>query len=253
MGKVWFIGAGPGDPELLTIRALKILEKCRLIIYPGSLINEEFFDFLKKNFPDAELLDSAPLILEEIFQRILETISQGRDVARLVSGSPAFYSAIQEQIELLRRSGIPYEVIPGISSGTAGACRMGIELTYPELSHTVIFTRFSGKTGGATPEEIKKLTLKNAVLVFFLSTSLADKLQNTLLEVLPEDTPIAIVYRVYQSKELIFHGTLHQLTTLVDRLPERKTALIYVGNALKLLIENPGIRSKLYGKNKKRK
>lgn len=245
--KVYFIGMGPGDPELLTLKAWKILKNSQVILYPGSLANPEMIDFLKRELPFSEFYDSAFLKLEEILEIIEKAILEGKQVARLVSGDPSFYSAIQEQIEGLRERKIEYEIIPGVSSATAGASKLGIELTCPEVSHTVIFTRFSGKTGGATPEEIKSLALKKATLVFFLSTSYAKDLENTLLEILPSDTPVAILYRITHKEEKIVKGTLKELSELVKKENIKKTALIYVGEVLKLSFQSLGKRSKLYG------
>ncbi len=245
--KVYFIGMGPGDPELLTLKAWRIIKDSQVILYPGSLANAEMIDFLKKELPTAQFYDSAPLKLEEIIKIIETAVLSKKQVARLVSGDPSFYSAIQEQIEILRKKNIDYEIIPGISSASAGASRLGIELTYPEVSHTVIFTRFLGKTGGATPEEIKSLALKKATLVFFLSASYVKELKETLLEVLPSETPVAVLYRITQKEEKILIGTLDQLSSLLERENIKKTALIYVGEVLKLHFQNLGKRSKLYG------
>lgn len=246
--KVYFIGLGPGDPELLTLKAWKVLKNSQVVLYPGSLANPEMIDFLKKELPLAQFYNTAPLKLEEILEIVERAVFEGKQVARLVSGDPSFYSAIQEQIEVLREKGITYQIIPGISSAIAGASKLGIELTYPEISHTVIFTRFSGKTGGATPEEIKSLALKKATLVFFLSASYVKELEETLLEVLPAETPVAILYRLTQKEEKILTGILKELSELMERENIKKTALIYVGEVLKLSSQNLGKRSKLYGK-----
>lgn len=245
--KVYFIGMGPGDPELLTLKAWKVIKASQVILYPGSLANPEMIDSLKKELSLAQFYDSAPLKLEEILEIIEKAILNGKQVARLVSGDPSFYSAIQEQIEVLREKGIDYEIIPGVSSASAGASKLGIELTYPEISHTVIFTRFLGKTGGATPEEVKNLALKKGTLVFFLSISYVKELEKTLLEVLSPETPVAVLYRITQKEEKILIGTLKKLSSLVKKENLKKTALIYVGEVLKLSFKNLGKRSKLYG------
>ena len=247
--KVYFIGIGPGDPELLTLKAWKIIKSSQVIIYPGSLVNPEMIELFKKEVPSAEMHDSSQLNLENITALIEKAICENKKVARLVSGDPAFYSAIQEQIEVLRKKEIPYEVIPGISSAVAGAAKLGIELTYPELSHTVIFTRIAGKTGGATSEEIKRLALKKATLVFFLSAGYAEELKKILLEVLSPETPVAILYRLTQKDEKILHGTLKELDILLKKENIKKTALIYVGEVLNCVFKNLGKRSKLYGKS----
>jgi precorrin-4/cobalt-precorrin-4 C11-methyltransferase len=242
--KVYFIGAGPGDPELLTVKAVKILNSAGCVIYPGSLINKEIIENLK-----ADLYDSAKLKLEEIVEIMERYVKKGKTVARLVSGDPSIYSAIQEQIEILREKGIPYEVIPGVCSAMAAGARMGIELTVPEISQTLILTRFEGKTGGATKEEVKKLATVKGTLVFFLSASLVDELQKTLVEVLPLDTPVSVAYKVTHKEEKIIYGTLKELSHLIKENGIKRTALIFVGESLKGIKENTYKRSKLYDKD----
>ncbi len=241
--KVYFIGAGPGDPELLTIKAYKILNSAECIIYPGSLINVELLKGLK-----GDLYDSANLSLKKIVEIIERYVKDGKIVARLVSGDPSIYSAIQEQIEELRQKNIPYEVIPGISSYQAASAKMGIELTIPEVSQTVILTRFEGKTGGASREEIQALAKVKGTMVFFLSANLAENLQKTLEEVLPLDTPIAIVYKVCHKEEKFLFGSLKELQSLLKENNIKRTALIFVGETLKAINKNLNKRSKLYGK-----
>jgi precorrin-4/cobalt-precorrin-4 C11-methyltransferase len=241
--KVYFIGAGPGDPELLTIKAYKILNSAECIIYPGSLINKELLKGL-----NGDLYDSANLSLEEIVEIMERYVKNGKLVARLVSGDPSIYSAIQEQIEVLRQKNIPYEIIPGVSSYQAASAKMGIELTIPAISQTIILTRFEGKTGGASKEEIKTLAKIKGTMVFFLSADFAENLQKTLEEVLPIDTPIAIAYKVCHKEEKFLFGSLKELHSLLKEHNIKKTALIFVGEALKAIKENLNKRSKLYGK-----
>lgn len=242
--KVYFIGAGPGDPELLTVKAVKILNSADCVIYPGSLINEEIIENLK-----ADLYDSAKLKLEEIVEIMERYVKKGKTVARLVSGDPSIYSAIQEQIEILREKGIPYEVISGVCSAMAAGARMGIELTIPEISQTLILTRFEGKTGGATKEEVKKLATVKGTLIFFLSASLVNQLQKTLTEVLPLATPVSVAYKVTHKEEKIIYGTLKELSHLIKENGIKRTALIFVGESLKGIKENIYKRSKLYDKD----
>jgi len=241
--KVYFIGAGPGDPELLTIKAYKILNSADCIIYPGSLINVELLKGLK-----GDLYDSANLNLEKIVEIMERYVKDGKIVARMVSGDPSIYSAIQEQIEELRKKNIPYEIIPGVSSYQAASAKMGIELTIPEISQTIILTRFAGKTGGALREEIQNLAKIRGTMVFFLSANLAESLQKTLEEVLPLDTPIAIAYKVCHKEEKFLHGSLKELQSLLKEHNIKKTALIFVGEVLKAVQENFNKRSKLYDK-----
>ncbi|MCS7200308.1 MAG: cobalt-precorrin-4/precorrin-4 C(11)-methyltransferase [Caldimicrobium sp.] len=248
MEKVYFIGMGPGDPELLTLKAVKILKEAHCIIYPGSLISSEMLRYLREINSDALYWDAFGRSLEEILERILDSYSQGERVVRVVSGDPSLYSSVMEHIELLRERGIPYEIIPGISSALLASSRLGIELTYPDFSHSVIFTRFKGKTGGAEEEEILKFAQTKSTLVFFLSSGLGKRLEDTLLKALPSDTPTAILYRLSQPEEKILLCPLSQLASTIERENISKSALIIVGEVLRLIENNYFKRSILYGK-----
>ncbi len=245
--KLYVVGIGPGDPELITVKANKILQSAGCIIYPGSLVSKKIIEFLKGL--KAELYDSSKLKLEEIIEIIEGYIKKRQIVARLVSGDPSIYSAIGEQIEIIKEKSIPYEIIPGISSAMAASAKMGLELTIPEISQTVIFTRFEGKTGGASKEEIKKLASVRATLVFFLSASLVHELEQTLLEVLSPETPIAIAYKVTWDEEKIIYGTLKGLSRLIKENEIKRTALIFVGESLRAIKEKLNKRSRLYDRN----
>ncbi|RME67605.1 MAG: cobalt-precorrin-4/precorrin-4 C(11)-methyltransferase, partial [Nitrospirae bacterium] len=174
---VYFVGAGPGDPELITLKGRKLLQKAHVIIYAGSLINPAMLEGLK-----AELYDSSGMKLEEIVDVMKRAVSQGKTVVRLHSGDISFYSAISEQIEVLRKEGIPYEVVPGVSSLSAGAAALGQELTIPEISQTVIITRAGGRTPVPEKESLELLAKHRATMVLFLSASLADRVQEALLK-----------------------------------------------------------------------
>ncbi|BAU22479.1 cobalt-precorrin-4 C(11)-methyltransferase [Caldimicrobium thiodismutans] len=248
MKKVYFIGIGPGDPELLTLKALRVIKEVDLIIYPGSLISEEMSSFLRKENVKAEFYNAFGKPLEEIIAKIKEYLEQNKVVARLVSGDPALYSSIMEHIEVLRDEGITYEIIPGISSGFMASARLGIEFTYPELSNSVVFTRLSGKTGGATEEEILTLAKTKSTLVFFLSSGLAEKLSTLLLKVYNPETQVAILYKLSRKDEKIILTTLSQLAGTMLKEGITRTALIVVGDVLKLMDKNFHKRSILYGK-----
>lgn len=245
LGKVYFVGAGPGDPELLTVKAKRLLETASCVIYPGSLLNPEIIKGIR-----ATLFDSSKMALEELVDLMERHVKKGEDVVRLVSGDPSIYSAIQEQMEELKSRGIPYEVIPGVSSAMAGAAIMAVELTVPEISEAVILLRFKGNTGGLTKEEIKRIASLRATMVFFLSTSLVKPLKETLLETLPGDTPIAVLHKITWPDGQVFLGKLSELDLIIERNSIKRTALIYVGEALKAIKEPFGKRSKLYGNKK---
>ncbi|MFN3406568.1 MAG: cobalt-precorrin-4/precorrin-4 C(11)-methyltransferase [Caldimicrobium sp.] len=244
--KVYFIGIGPGSPDLLTLRAYHIICRAQVIIYPGSLISSEMIDFLKKENPHAELYDAYGKSLSQIIEKIENALNKNQTVARLVSGDPSLYSSIMEHIEILREKNYPYEIIPGISSVFAASSKLGIEFTYPNLSHTLILTRFEGKTGGATEKEILTFLQTKSTLVFFLSSGLKDKLYNTLKKILPLDTKVAILYKLTHPEEKIFITTLENLPKTMEENNINKSALIVVGDILNLIDKNFYKRSILY-------
>jgi len=246
--QVYFIGAGPGDPELLTIRAKNIIERADVIIYADSLINPEVCSSARKG---TEIYRSASLSLEEITGIIVNAVKQGKVVARLQSGDPSIYGAIQEQMAALDEKGIAYEIIPGVSSLFAAAAALKVELTIPELSQTVIITRIEGKTPVPALESLKSLAQHQASLAIFLSISLISEVVSALLEGgYPADTPVAVVYRASWKDEVILQAPLKSLVERVQASGIRKQALILVGTFLNS--KEKGRRSKLYDRGFKR-
>lgn len=243
MAKVYFIGAGPGDPELITLKAIRIISQADVIIYAGSLVNQEILRYVKET---AQIHNSASLNLEEILDLIEAAVKQDRVVARLHSGDPALYGATGEQMELLTREGIPFEVIPGVSSFLAAAAALKRELTLPEVTQTVIITRLTGLTGVPEKESLSSLAKHQASMCIFLSVHLMEEVVAELREGFPPDTPVAVVEKVSWPAEKIIFGNLNTITQLVKAEKIEKTALILVGNFLK-----PGLKkySKLYAKN----
>jgi precorrin-4/cobalt-precorrin-4 C11-methyltransferase len=245
--QVYFIGAGPGDPELLTIGARDIVRRADVIIYADSLVNPEVCAFAKKG---AEIYPSVSLTLEETTEIIVNTVKQGKVVARLQSGDPAIYGAIQEQMAVLDEKGIAYEVIPGVSSLFAAAALLKTELTIPELSQTVIITRLEGKTPVPPLENLKSLARHQASLAIFLSASLIEKVVAELLAGgYPPDTPAAVVYKASWKDELVLRTTLENLAERVKASGITKQALILVGAFLGA--RNKSRRSKLYSRGSK--
>ncbi len=242
-GKVYFVGAGPGDPELLTVKAKRLLEKADVIIYAGSLVREVILEGL-----EAELYDSSRMTLEEIVEVMVKRARQGKLVVRLHSGDPAFYGALHEQVVALIDQGVDFEVVPGVSSASAGAAVMGVELTVPELAQTVVFTRLGGRTPGPSEEDLARLAGPGVTLVLFLSVSQAERLKQVLLRSLSEDTPVAVVEKVGWPEQKVVRGRLKELPELVERHGIKKTALIYVGEVLEAARVHRDKRSKLYGK-----
>ncbi|MDL2270622.1 precorrin-4 C(11)-methyltransferase [Methanobrevibacter sp. OttesenSCG-928-I08] len=238
--KVIFIGAGPGDPELLTVKGYKAIENADVIIYAGSLVNKEVLNHRKK---DSEVHNSASLNLEEIIEIIKEAIENNKTIARVHTGDPSIYGAIGEQIRELRNNNIDYEIIPGVSSVFATAAALEAELTLPEISQTVIITRPEGRTPKPSGESLKSLASHNATMCIFLGIGMIDKVVSELKEEYSNDTPVAVVKKASWSDEFIVRGTLDTIAQKVKEANITKTAMIVVGDVL-----NPGdfTPSKLY-------
>jgi len=229
MAKVYFIGAGPGDPELLTLKGKKVIEQAEVIIYAGSLVNREILQFARET---AEIHDSAGLTREEIVALMEKAVAEGKTVARVHSGDPALYGAIGEQIELLARRGIACEVIPGVSSFTAAAALLKREYTVPEVSQTVILTRLRGRTSVPEKERLSALARHRASMVIFLSVHLIEQVVAELKEGYPPQTPVAVVKRASWPDAQVVCGTLENIAGLVKAKEMGKTALILVGEFL---------------------
>ena len=242
--KVYFIGAGAGDPELITVKGRRLLNEADVVIYAGSLVNPALLDGIK-----AEIYDSAGMTLDGIIDLAGKSFKHGKSVVRLHTGDPSFYGAISEQIERLRELDIPYEVIPGVSSAMAGAAALGQELTIPEISQTVIFTRIEGRTPVPEKEKIGDLAKHRATMVIFLSVGMIEKVRDELLKGYPEDTPVIVMERVSWPEEKIVRGMLKDIADKVNEAGIKKTALIYVGEALHASNEQLRKESKLYHKD----
>lgn len=242
--KVCFVGAGPGDPELLTIKGKRLIDEADIVIYAGSLVNPEILKGIK-----AEVFDSSSMELGEIISLIKENINKGRRVVRLHTGDTAFYSAISEQIERLQELGVDYEVIPGVSSAMAGAASIGQELTIPEISQTVIFTRLEGRTSVPEAERLGDLARHRATMVIFLSVGMIEKVRDELLQGYHEDTPFVVIEKASWPEQRIIRGALKDIAEIVKAAGIRKTALIYVGDSLKASEAPLGKESSLYNKD----
>ncbi|MBI5026824.1 MAG: precorrin-4 C(11)-methyltransferase [Nitrospirae bacterium] len=244
MSKVYFIGAGPGDPELITIKGRKLLDKADVVIYAGSLVNSELLKDIK-----AKIFDSSKMTLDEIIDVIKASINNDKTVARLHTGDTSFYSAISEQIERLRELNIEYDVIPGVSSAMAGAAVLGQELTIPEISQTVIFTRIEGRTPVPDTERLSEMAKHRATMVIFLSVGMIEKVRDELLKGYSEDTPVVVIENVSWPRQRIIRGTLKNIAELVKAADIKKTALIYVGESLKASDMGLKKESRLYNKD----
>ena len=226
---VYFIGAGPGDPELLTVKGKKIIDKADVIIYAGSLVNKEI---LKDAKPEAKIYNSASMTLEEVLSVMQEAEEKGYLTARVHTGDPAVFGAHREQMDALERMRIPYEVIPGVSSFFAAAAALKKEYTLPNVSQTVILTRMEGRTPVPPKEKLRDLARHNATMVIFLSVGMIDQLTMELKKEYRKDTPAAVVYKASWEDQRIIKGTLEDIAEQVKKAGIRKTALIVVGDFL---------------------
>lgn len=241
MEKVYFIGAGPGDPELITIKGQRIIKEADVIIFAGSLVPEEVINCHKEG---AEIHNSAMMSLEEVIDVTVKAIKSGKKVARVHTGDPAIYGAHREQMDLLDEHGIEYEVIPGVSSFLASAAAIKKEFTLPNISQTVICTRMEGRTPVPEKENLASLALHRASMAIFLSVQMIDKVVETLATSYPMDTPVAVVQRATWPDQKIVLGTLENIEAKVKEAGINKTAQILVGDFL----GNEYEKSKLYDK-----
>src|SRR3990170_3136824 len=230
MSKVVFIGAGPGDPELITLKGKRFLEKADVVIYAGSLLNPEILKYAKA---DAELHDSAKMHREEVFEIMADAVLKGKLLARVHDGDPSFYGAIQEQMDFLKKQNIEYMNIPGVSCLQGSAASLQRELTLPNISQTVIVTRPKGRTPVPEAESIRELARHQATMVVFLGTpqiaTVVDELQKGGY---PKDTPAAVVYKATWPEQKIVRGTLSDIVKKVKAAGIKETALIFVGRVL---------------------
>lgn len=227
--KVYFIGAGPGDLELLTIKARRIIKNADIIIYAGSLVNKDILGLATNS---ALIYDSSQMTLEEILKIMRNAKSTKKVIARIHSGDPSLYGAIQEQISWCEKAGIWYEVIPGVSSFCAAAASLNQELTLPGISQTVIITRISGKTKVPRKEDLKILSQIRATLVIFLSVDKISEVVGKLLFAYNENTPAIVVSRVSWPDEKLIKGTLKDIAEKTRQAGIKKQALIFVGDVL---------------------
>lgn len=226
---ILFVGAGPGDPELITVKGQRALSQADLVLYTGSLIPPAMLQHVPTG---ARCVDTASLDLEEIVAQLIAGYRSGRRVVRLHTGDPSLYSAIQEQIERLRQAEVPYQVIPGVTAGAAAAAALGQELTIPGLTQTVIYTRLAGRTPVPAAESLDRLASHGATLVIYLSVHLMESLVAQLLPAYGPDTPVAVVYRASWPDEQIIRGTLATIHHQVEAAGIKRQALILVGRAL---------------------
>jgi precorrin-4/cobalt-precorrin-4 C11-methyltransferase len=242
--KVYFVGAGPGAQDLITVRGAKILERAKIVMYAGSLVPPEVLRYCSR---EAEIIDSAKLDLEQQEAFYRKAHSLNLDVARVHSGDPAIYGATAEQMRRLDKLGIPYEVVPGVSSFTAAAASLTSELTKPGVSQTVILTRVSGRASPVPDKEaLTELAKSGATLCIFLSGPHLRRIVSELRPHYPADTPVALVHRASWPDERSHRSTLGRLLSEVKAKDWRLTTLLLVG---RVLSREVAAESRLYAKD----
>ena len=236
---VYFIGAGPGDPELITVKGQRLIRSCPVIIYAGSLVPLAVLD----GHTALQVTNSAELHLEQIIALMKTAHEQGHDVARVHSGDPSLYGAIGEQIRHLRELGIPFEIIPGVTATAACAALLGTELTLPDISQSLILTRYADKTSMPPGEELASLASHRATMAIHLGVNNLEKIVAELLPHYGADCPIAVVHRASWPDQDWVQGTLVDIAEKVQAKGFRRTALILVG---RVLGDAPFAESSLY-------
>ncbi len=238
-GLVAIVGAGPGDPRLITVEGRDLIRRADLILYAGSLVPENLTAGTKTG---AVVKNSAVMTLETQTKLMEKFYKKGTLIVRLHSGDPSIYGATAEQMEILEKKGMKYVIVPGVSSFQAAAAKLGTELTAPEISQSIILTRGEGKTPMPEREKLSEMAKHRAAMCIFLSVKMARKVQKQLLEHYAPETPIAVLFRVTWEDEKIWRGELKNLADIVRENKLTRTVLILVGDALK----SRGTRSHLY-------
>ncbi len=227
---VYIVGAGPGDPELITVKGKRLLQEADVIIYAGSLVNPALLDYAKS---DCAIYNSASMTLGDVIETITAAVHEGKKVVRLHTGDPAIYGAIQEQMDELSRRNIEFTVVPGVSSFLATAAALKQEYTLPEISQTVIVTRAEGRTPVPEKEKLRLLASHQATMCIFLSVHMIADLVKELIEGGYEpNTPIAVVQKASWPEQKIVRGTLETIADIVKEENISRTAMIVVSKCL---------------------
>jgi len=227
--KVYFVGCGPGDPELITVKAKKLIQKADVMVYSGSLIPTPILKLCKKG----KLYDAAKLVREEIFEILQKNSKENKIVVRLHDGDPTIYGAIKEQIDNLQKEGIESEIIPGVTSFLASAAALGIQLTLPGVTQTIIITRAEARTKVPEREKITELAKHDATMVFYLSVHLLSEIVKQAIDGgYSKSTPAAVVYRASWPDQKVIVGTLEDITKKVRAEKIIRTAIVIIGNVI---------------------
>lgn len=237
---VHFVGAGPGAPDLITLRGAELLKQADVIIYAGSLVNPALLETAKQ---DCEIHNSAAMTLEEVLAVMERAEAEGKTTVRLHTGDPCVYGAIREQMDALDELGIPYDDVPGVSSFCGAAAALRAEYTLPGVSQSVIITRLAGRTPVPEAESLASMASHGASMAVFLSSGMLGRVQEELLKgAYTEDTPAALVYKATWPEEKTVRCTVGTLAQAGEDHGISKTALVLVGNFL----DSPYEKSKLY-------
>ena len=244
-GRVYFVGAGPGDPGLMTVRGREIVEQADTILFAGSLVQRDLLDWAR---PDCAVHDSKGMALEAITELLIGEARAGRRVARVATGDPTLYGSLLEIVIPLEEAGIPYRVVPGVSSAFAAAGAAGESLTVPESTQTVIFSRVEGRTPMPEGEDLVSLARHHATLCLFLSVTLLGRLQDGLREAgWAEDAPVLVVHKAeWPGEELVLRTTLAGLRDDVKAAGINSQSMIIASPALAAREDPERARSKLY-------
>jgi len=228
---VYFVGSGPGDPELITIKAKVLLEQADVVVYSGSLLNPKILEYAKKT---SQLYDAALIDREKIYQILRDSTKEGKLAIRFHDGDPGLFSTIREQIDKLEQDGINCKVIPGITATLAAAAAMNLELTLPGITQTLIITRAESRTRVPERESISELASHGTTIVFYLSVHMIANIAEELLRggVYTSETPAVVVYRATWEDQKIIKGTLGDIAYKTKEAKVIKTAVIIVGDVL---------------------
>lgn len=230
MSKVYFVGCGPGDPDLITVKAKKLLQKADVVVYSGSLIPQQILKICKK----AKLHDASGLVREEIFEILKNNAQKNKLVIRLHDGDPALYGAIREQTDNLEKEGIDFEIIPGVTSFLASSAALGLQLTLPGVTQTIIITRAEKRTKVPKQEQIVELAKHKSTMIFYLSVHLlSDIVKEAIKGGYSKSTPAAVVYKASWPDQKIITGTLEDIVKKVWAEKITRTAIVLIGDVIK--------------------
>ncbi|MGE5256795.1 MAG: precorrin-4 C(11)-methyltransferase [Hyphomicrobiales bacterium] len=243
---VLFVGAGPGDPELITIKGRNALQAADVVIYAGSLVPEELLSWTR---PGTPAINSASMPLEDIVAAMAQAWRSGKRVVRLHTGDPSLYGALFEQVSELHKLGIPFKIIPGVTAAFAAAAALGIEYTLPEVAQTLILTRVAGRTPVPESENLASLAAHQTSMAIYLSMGQIEEVAASLIQTYGGQAPCAVVYRASQPGEKVIRTRLNKLAERVAAEGITRQALVIVGRVLEIGPKDMKPKSRLYDKD----